>query len=160
MKDISIHVAGGECYFSLNLRRLRLSRQPRLSQERLAQKLGVSRATYAKYEQGRRMPPAWFVFSTANYFGVAAEDIFASRLKLAGTSMEDKTMENKDTKFKVGDRIEATWAGGHTSKHIITGIDVNAPRGIWYQFLDEDGRKTGLYEEFLSACHTAKEGKN
>lgn len=82
MKGIFIHIAGGECYFSVNLRKLRLLRQPRLSQERLAERLGVCRSTYAKYEQGRRMPPAWFVFSTANYFGVAAEDLFCEQIKV------------------------------------------------------------------------------
>lgn len=76
MKALFVQVTDSERNFSLNLRKLRLLRQPRLSQERLAQKLGVCRATYAKYEQGRRMPPAWFVFSTADYFGVAVEDLF------------------------------------------------------------------------------------
>lgn len=76
MSNSFLHITGGECYFSLNLRRLRLLRQPRLSQERLAKRLGVCRSTYSKYEQGQRMPPAWFAFSTANYFGVAVEDMF------------------------------------------------------------------------------------
>lgn len=66
----------------------------------------------------------------------------------------------KDPKFKVGDYVEATWASGRTSIHIITGVNVNAPRGIWYQFLNEDGNTSGLYEEFLYACRQAKEGAN
>lgn len=60
-----VYQPGCEQYFSCNLKRLRLFRFPRLSQARLAQKLGVTRNTYAGYESGKRLPPAWFVCCTA-----------------------------------------------------------------------------------------------
>lgn len=79
-----IHVLGEEFYFSQNLKQLRLLRNPRLSQERLANKLGVSRNTYAQYELGKRMPPAWFVLNTANYFKVSIEQLLGEQLKMKG----------------------------------------------------------------------------
>lgn len=76
-----VHVLGEEFYFSQNLRFLRLLRSPRLSQERLAKKLGVCRNTYAQYEMGTRLPPAWFVFNTANYFHVTVESLLGEQMK-------------------------------------------------------------------------------
>lgn len=69
-------------------------------------------------------------------------------------------MENElhQPKFKTGDRVEARWASGRTSIHIITGIDENRPHGTWYRFMDEDGNETGLYECFLRACRLLDEG--
>lgn len=64
----------------------------------------------------------------------------------------------EDTKFKIGDRVEATWASGRTSIHTITGVEANRVHGTWYQFLDEDGYQCGLYGEFLSAYYGPKEG--
>lgn len=76
-----VHVLGEEYYFSQNLRYLRLLRSPKLSQEKLAKKLGVSRGTYAHYERGTRMPPVWFVLNTANYFNVAIESLLNDPMK-------------------------------------------------------------------------------
>lgn len=94
MKNDFIHVTGSECYFSINLRRLRLQRQPRLSQERLAERLGVCRSTYANYEQGRRLPPAWFVFSTAEYFGVAVAELYRQDMEFNKGKGENKKNES------------------------------------------------------------------
>lgn len=104
MRDTFIHMTGGECYFSMNLRRLRLLREPRLSQERLAQRLGICRATYAKYEQGRRMPPAWFAFSTANYFGVAVEDLFCKPSEMHQKEQEGGEYGERIASAKVQNR--------------------------------------------------------
>lgn len=100
MKDSFVHVTGGECFFSVNLRRLRLMRQPRLSQERLAKRLGVCRSTYAKYEQGERMPPAWFVFSTANYFGVAIDDLFQKSMTTYETNGKGEKIKNESIAYR------------------------------------------------------------
>lgn len=94
MKNDFVHVTGSECYFSRNLRRLRLQRQPRLSQERLAERLGVCRSTYANYEQGRRLPPAWFVFSTAEYFGVAVAELYRQDMESNKGKGENKKNES------------------------------------------------------------------
>lgn len=63
-------------HFAKNLRRLRLQRKPYLSQERLAQAVGIGRTTYINYELGRRMPPAWVVYQIASYFAVSVETLF------------------------------------------------------------------------------------
>lgn len=69
-------------------------------------------------------------------------------------------MENElhQPKFKIGDCVEATWASGRTSTHIITGVDENKPHGTWYRFLNEDGFEVGLYGCFLRACRLPVEG--
>lgn len=74
------YAAGCEYYFACNLRHLRLSQSPRLSQERLAQALGVGRRTYAQYEEGKRIPPGWFIFCTANYFDVAVAELIGQEM--------------------------------------------------------------------------------
>jgi|GEM_PF-1076239 len=84
-----VHVPGEEYYFSENLKMLRLLQIPHLSQERLANKLGVSRKTYAKYEQGKTMPPAWFVLNTANYFKVSMEQLLGEQLNMKGLKKKE-----------------------------------------------------------------------
>ena len=76
-----VYEPGCELYFSCNLKRLRLFRFPRLSQARLAQKLGVTRNTYAGYESGKRLPPAWFVCCTADFFKVAVDELIGQELE-------------------------------------------------------------------------------
>ena len=75
-----VYQPGCELYFSRNLKRLRLSLFPRMSQTRLAEKLGVTRNTYAGYESGKRLPPAWFVCCTAEYFGVPVDKLVGREL--------------------------------------------------------------------------------
>lgn len=52
--------------FAKKLRDLRLSRSPRLSQERAARHLGITRATLANYESGRVSAPLWFLCYDTN----------------------------------------------------------------------------------------------
>ena len=75
-----VYQPGCELYFSRNLKCLRLSLFPRMSQTRLAGKLGVTRNTYAGYESGKRLPPAWFVCCTAEYFGVPVDELVGREL--------------------------------------------------------------------------------
>jgi len=76
-----IYTSGCEYYFACNLKRLRLSLFPRMSQARLAGKLGVTRNTYAGYESGKRLPPAWFVSCTADYFKVTVDELIGQELE-------------------------------------------------------------------------------
>lgn len=78
---VQSYVSGCEYYFACNLRHLRLSRSPRLTQGRLAEKLGVTRNTYAGYESGKRLPPAWFIHCTADYFQVTADELIGQELR-------------------------------------------------------------------------------
>lgn len=61
--------------FAKRLRELRLNKSLRLSQERLARRLKVSRATLANYETGRVAIPMWFVCAAAEYFGVPVSEL-------------------------------------------------------------------------------------
>ena len=79
--NTQIYTSGCEFYFACNLKRLRLSLFPRMSQARLAKKLGVTRNTYAGYESGKRLPPAWFVCCTADYFKVAVDELIGQEIK-------------------------------------------------------------------------------
>ena len=72
--------AGDPKAFARNLKLLRTSAH-RLSQRRLADILGVSRSCYARYEQGLRMPPAWFAAKAAAYFHVSMEELFDKEVK-------------------------------------------------------------------------------
>ena len=67
--------AGNTQSFANALRKLRTSRLPAVSQRMLANALGVSRDTYARYENGTRLPPAWFVAKAAAYFGVSTDEL-------------------------------------------------------------------------------------
>lgn len=88
-KHETLHQIGDELYFAVNLRKLRLTKSPRLSQARLAKKLGISRNTYASYESGKRLPPAWFVYNTANYFDVAIEELIGQEMKKKGLKNQE-----------------------------------------------------------------------
>lgn len=56
-----------------NLRKLRKSK--RLTQEQLAQKLGIIRATYWAYEKGTIQPPYDKVEFMADIFGVSVDEL-------------------------------------------------------------------------------------
>lgn len=65
-----------EKWLCVNLKLLRLAKEPRLSQASLADKLGVSRSTYDRYERGAAEIPAWLIFKAAQYYGVPMERLF------------------------------------------------------------------------------------
>ena len=92
-----VYEPGCELYFSCNLKRLRLFRFPRLSQARLAQKLGVTRNTYAGYESGKRLPPAWFVCCTADFFKVAVDELIGQELEKEKLKYENLTHSDPET---------------------------------------------------------------
>jgi len=52
-------------------------------------------------------------------------------------------------KFEIGQKINATWASGRITSHIITGIKLT-DRGFWYIW-DSKTEQTGLHE-----CHISK----
>lgn len=83
-----VYKSGMEYYFAFNLRRLRLSSDKKLTQANLAKKLGVSRNTYAGYEAGTRLPPAWFVYCTADYFKVTVDELVGKEVQKEGTKQK------------------------------------------------------------------------
>lgn len=57
----------------------------------------------------------------------------------------------KEPKFKIGDTVEATWASGKISIHIIIGIEENH-HGYWYTWKRSDVYSwagSGLHEKYL-----------
>lgn len=70
------NLAAQEAVLGTNLRKLRLSRQPRLSQKKLAEKLGVCRTTYARYEKGQGQPPDVFVRKAAKFYKLPVNDLY------------------------------------------------------------------------------------
>lgn len=75
--------------FPKNLKNLRISR--RISQERAAKHCGVSRATYAKYENGKLQPTALFAVNAAAYFDVDLMSLFQMDL----TETQNSSMKNR-----------------------------------------------------------------
>lgn len=59
-----------------NLRKLRMAKQPPLSQASFAAKMGIERHTYSRYERGVSAVPAWLMVKAAQYYGVKVEDLF------------------------------------------------------------------------------------
>ena len=89
-----VYKSGCEYYFACNLKHLRLSLFPRMSQTRLANELGVTRNTYAGYESGKRLPPAWFVCCTADYFKVTVDELIGQELEKEKIFNENLTHSN------------------------------------------------------------------
>ena len=58
-----------------NLRRLRFEKDE-LSQEMLAEQVGVTRQTIISIEKGRFVPSTLLALKLAYFFGVTVEDIF------------------------------------------------------------------------------------
>lgn len=55
-------------YFGEKLKESRLKNKPPLSQEELAEKVGITRTTLSNYEAGTSSPPWWFVCIISKYF--------------------------------------------------------------------------------------------
>lgn len=65
---------------AVNLRYLRNMKNPRLSQDTLARKLGVTQKSISKYEQGYCLPSVILLAAMANYFHLDMEDLLYGNL--------------------------------------------------------------------------------
>lgn len=63
-----------------NLRYLRSTRDPIYSQREVAQKLHVSKSTYARYEKGELIPPLWFLHEAAVFYGLEISVLMSKEL--------------------------------------------------------------------------------
>ena len=63
-----------------NMRYLRLSRNPCLSQAMLANKLGVTQKSINRYENAVNLPPAHVLIAMARYFGYTTEELLLDTL--------------------------------------------------------------------------------
>ena len=63
-----------------NIRYLRLTRKPPLSQSMLAQRVGTTKCTISKYESAYYLPPAHILIAMARYFGYTTEELLSDKL--------------------------------------------------------------------------------
>ena len=83
---------------AVNLRRLRMSRSPCLSQKTLAGKLGVTQKSISRYENAQCLPPAHVLIALAEEFGLTTDALFLERLPLNNPNNNKKegTTTNED----------------------------------------------------------------
>ena len=80
MNNRTVWAQDDEYIFANNLRVLRKNYKPYLSQERIAERLGVCRTTYINYEMGRRQAPAFFVANAAKFFHISIDRMLKEKL--------------------------------------------------------------------------------
>ncbi len=68
-----------------NLRYLRMSRIPCLSQKMLARKLGVTQKSISRYENAKYLPPTHVLVALADEFGLAMDELFMEHLPMLDT---------------------------------------------------------------------------
>lgn len=56
-----------------NIRYLRLQQKPNLSQEKIAEKLLISRESYAKYETAKYAPPLDVLLAISRYYHISTD---------------------------------------------------------------------------------------
>lgn len=66
---------------SSNMRYLRLSRTPHISQTMLAKKLGVTQKSISRYETAAILPPIHILMAMADYFDLTLEDLLSEKLQ-------------------------------------------------------------------------------
>ena len=64
-----------------NLHYLRYTRTPFYSQREVAQKLHVSKSTYARYEKGDLIPPLWFLHEVAACYDIEVSLLLSDSLR-------------------------------------------------------------------------------
>ena len=79
-----------------NLRRLRLSHSPCLSQKALAKKLGVTQKSISRYENALCLPPAHVLIALAEEFGLTTDALFMEPLRLNNSKKKEGTRTNED----------------------------------------------------------------
>lgn len=70
--------------FPYNLKYLRLSKSPPISQESLAQRLGTTQKCISQYERGDCLPSVTFVMQLAQYYHLTTDDLLCRDLTKKG----------------------------------------------------------------------------
>ena len=82
---------------SRNLRYLRLSRFPKLSQQMLGRILGVTRQSISRYESAPCLPPTYILASMARYFGYTTEELLSEKLPIMkGCEFNNENLSSGD----------------------------------------------------------------
>ena len=74
-----------------NLHFLRYSRNPKISQKTLADKIGTSQKSISRYEQGICLPPVPVLTALADYFGLPVDALLKEPRSRTAAERKDKT---------------------------------------------------------------------
>ena len=74
-----------------NIRFLRLTNNPRITQAELAKKLGITQKSISNYEQARCLPPTYVLAAIADLFHLSLDDLLSP---LPGKKGRVQTNEN------------------------------------------------------------------
>lgn len=83
-------------YISGNLQRLR--KRDKITQEELADKIGVSRQSVSKWETGEAYPETDKLIAICDLFGVSLDELMRSEITDRGTVIDDSDGESKASK--------------------------------------------------------------
>ena len=64
-----------------NLRYLRLLKNPHISQQMLANHLGITQKSISRYECGEVLPPAYILAAIAGYFGCTVDALLRENMR-------------------------------------------------------------------------------
>ena len=83
--------------FSKNIRYLRLSKTPKLSQQTLARILGITVRSISRYETASCLPPTYILASMARYFGYTTEELLSEKLPIMkGCEFNNENLSSGD----------------------------------------------------------------
>lgn len=63
-----------------NIRYLRLSRKPPISQGTLAKRIGIAKCSISRYESAYSLPPTYVLLALAKYFGFTTDELLSEKL--------------------------------------------------------------------------------
>lgn len=118
-------------YLGLNIKHLRKVRE--LTQDQLADKIGVNRAMIGSYEEGRAVPKLEALRTISHYFDVTIDNLINTDLS---SEKKNKNNNNADITGK-GLRVLTTLVD-RNNKELITLVPVKASAGYIKGYADPD----------------------
>lgn len=106
-------------YFSANLKYLRGKRD--LSQQGLADAIGVKKSNIGSWEEGRATPNLEILVKMANYFSISMQDLIAKNISL-------DSLDSDNQNFSENAQVDAQVDAQVNSKNSTNGNDVIYPR--------------------------------
>jgi len=119
-------------------------KQMGISQEELAEKIGVSRQAVSKWERAEASPDTDNLIELAKVYGLTLDELLQGKAEnaSAGTSEEPKAADNSyEYKGEYhtadnGDKVHVGWDGIHVIDHNGTKVDIDRKHGV---FVSENG---------------------
>lgn len=113
----------------LNIRHLRKTRN--LTQEQLADKIGVNRAMIGSYEEGRAVPKLPALQTLSHYFGVSLDTLVNTDLSTGAAAAQPLDTEGKNLRV-------LTTLVDRDNKELVTLVPVKASAGYAKGYADPD----------------------